>query len=50
MSNVIFIFENFNPNLKTTFFKHKGYTNYLAYSEYAIRNPNVDHRFIWKDW
>lgn len=49
MSNVIFLFENFNPNLRTAFFKHKGYTNYLGYSEYAIKNPNVDHRIIWKN-
>lgn len=49
MSNVIFLFENFNPNLRTTFFKHKGYTNYLGYSEYAIKNPNVDHRIIWEN-
>lgn len=43
MNNVVFLFESFNPNKRTTFFKHKGYTNYLAYSEYAIRNKNTDH-------
>ena len=43
MNNVIFLFESFNPNKRTTFFKHKNYTNYLAYSEYAIRNKNTAH-------
>lgn len=48
MNNVIFLFEAFNPNKRTTFFKHKNYTNYLAYSEYAIRNPNVNHGLFGK--
>ena len=43
MSNLIFKLETLNPNLRTTFFKHKNYTEYLAYSEYAIKNNNVDH-------
>ena len=30
MNNIIFLFETFNPNKRTTFFKHKNYTNYLA--------------------
>lgn len=48
MNNVIFLFEAFNPNKRTTFFKHKNYTNYLAYSEYAIRNHNVNHGLFGK--
>lgn len=48
MSNVIFLFETFNPNKRTTFFKHKNYTNYLAYSEYAIRNKNTSHGLFGK--
>lgn len=48
MSNVIFLFESFNPNKRTTFFKHKNYTNYIAYSEYAIRNQNVNHGLFGK--
>lgn len=48
MNNVIFLFEAFNPNKRTTFFKHKSYTNYLAYSEYAIKNKNTDHGLFGK--
>lgn len=48
MNNLIFIFEAFNPNKRTTFFRHKGYTNYLAYSEYAIKNKNVEHGLFGK--
>lgn len=48
MNNLIFIFEAFNPNKRTTFFKHKSYTNYLAYSEYVIKNKNVDHGLFGK--
>lgn len=43
MNNVIFIFEAFNPNKRITFFKHRNYTKYLAYSEYAIKNKNTEH-------
>lgn len=43
MSNLVFLFESFNPNKRTTFFKHKNYTNYLAYSEFAIKNKETDH-------
>lgn len=43
MNNVVFLFEAFNPNKRSTFFKHKSYTNYLAYSEFAIKNPNAEH-------
>lgn len=48
MNNLIFIFESFNPNKRTTFFKHKNYTNYLAYSEYAIKNENTEHGLFGK--
>ena len=48
MNNVVFLFESFNPNKRTTFFKHKNYTNYLAYSEYAIRNANTTHGLFGK--
>ncbi len=48
MNNVVFLFESFNPNKRTTFFKHKSYTNYLAYSEYAIRNKNTEHGLFGK--
>jgi hypothetical protein len=48
MNNLIFIFESFNPNKRTTFFKHKNYTNYLAYSEYAIKNVNTKHGLFGK--
>lgn len=48
MNNVVFLFEAFNPNKRTTFFKHKNYTNYLAYSEYAIRNKNTAHGLFGK--
>lgn len=48
MNNLIFLFETFNPNKRTTFFKHKNYTNYLAYSEYAIKNLNTEHGLFGK--
>lgn len=48
MNNLIFIFEAFNPNKRITFFKHRSYTNYLAYSEYAIKNRNVEHGLFGK--
>lgn len=48
MNNVIFIFESFNPNKRTTYFKHKNYTKYLAYSEYVIKNKNVEHGLFGK--
>lgn len=48
MNNVIFIFESFNPNKRTTYFKHKNYAKYLAYSEYAIKNKNVEHGLFGK--
>lgn len=48
MNNLIFLFEAFNPNKRTTFFKHKNYTNYLGYSEYAIKNKNSKHGLFGK--
>ena len=48
MSNLIFKFETLNPNFRTTFFKHKNYTNYLANSEYAIKNENTNHGLFGK--
>lgn len=43
MSNLIFKFKAYNPNKRTTYFIHKGYTDYIAYSPYVIRNPNTSH-------
>ncbi len=48
MNNVIFIFQAFNPNKRATFFRHKSYTNYLAYSKYAIKNKDVEHGLFGK--
>lgn len=48
MNNIIFLFETFNPNRRTTFFKHKNYAKYLGYSEYAIKNENVEHGLFGK--
>ena len=43
MSSVIFELETLNPNYRTTYFKIKNYTEYIAKSEYAIKNPNTTH-------
>ena len=43
MSSVIFELETFNPNYRTTYFKIKNYTEYIAKSEYVIRNSNTTH-------
>ncbi len=48
MSRLIFKLETLNPNLRTTFFKHKIYTNYLANSVYAIKNKNTSHGLFGK--
>ncbi len=48
MSNLIFKLETLDPKFRTTFFKHKNYTNYLANSEYAIRNENTNHGLFGK--
>lgn len=43
MSSVIFELETLNPNYRTTYFKIKNYTEYIAKSEYVIRNSNTTH-------
>lgn len=43
MSSLIFELRTFNPNRRTTFFKHKTFTNYLANSIYAIKNDKTEH-------
>lgn len=43
MSNVIFIFKAYNPNKRTTYFIHKGYTDYIANSKHVLKNPNTSH-------
>ena len=43
MSSLICQIETYHPNKKSTFFKHKTYTDYIATSEYAIKNDNVNH-------
>lgn len=43
MSNLIFKFKAYNPNKRETYFVHKNYTDYIANSEYVIRNPNTSH-------
>lgn len=43
MSNLIFIFKSYNPNKRTTYFIHKGYTDYIANSKYVLKNPNTSH-------
>ena len=48
MSKLIFILETLNPNFRTTFFKNKRYTKYLAYSEFAIKNKNANHGLFGK--
>ncbi len=48
MSSVIFELETLNPNYRTTYFKIKNYTEYIAKSEYAIRNPNTTHGLFGK--
>lgn len=43
MSSLIFELRTFNPNKRSTFFKHKTYTEYLANSKYAIKNGKTEH-------
>lgn len=43
MSSLICQIKTFDPKDKTTFFKHIKYTDYLANSEYAIKNNTVSH-------
>lgn len=35
--------ETLNPNLRTTYFKIRNYANYIANSEYVIKNGNTTH-------
>lgn len=37
------MFKAYNPNKRSTYFKHKTYTNYIANSEYVIRNKETTH-------
>lgn len=48
MSNLIFIFKAYNPNKRESLFMHKRYTNYIANSEYVIRNENTTHGLFGK--
>ncbi len=48
MSSVIFELESLNPNFRTTFFKIKNYTEYIATSKYAIRNETTTHGLFGK--
>ena len=43
MSSVFFKMETLNPNLRTTYFKIRNYANYIANSEYVIKNENTSH-------
>lgn len=43
MSSVFFELETMNPNFRETYFKIKNYANYIANSEYVIRNDNTSH-------
>ena len=33
MNNIIFLFETFNPNKRTTFFKHKNLKSFIFFSK-----------------
>lgn len=48
MSSVFFELETLNPNFRTTYFKIKNYTNYIANSEFVIRNENTSHGLFGK--
>jgi len=43
MSSLICQIKTFDPKDKATFFMHKQYTDYLANSEYAIKNDTTSH-------
>ena len=43
MSSVFFELETMNPNFRETYFKIKNYANYIANSEYVLRNENTSH-------
>lgn len=48
MSSVFFKLETLNPNLRTTYFRIKNYTEYIANSKFAIRNENTSHGLFGK--
>ena len=48
MSSVFFELETLNPNFRTTYFKIKNYTEYIANSKYVIRNRNTTHGLFGK--
>lgn len=48
MSSVFFELETLNPNSRTTYFRHKQYTKYIANSEFIIRNSDVEHGLFGK--
>jgi len=48
MSSVFFELETLNPNFRTTYFKIKNYTEYIANSEFVIRNENTTHGLFGK--
>lgn len=43
MSNLIFIFKAYNPSNRATYFQHRRYTDYIANSEYVLKNSNTTH-------
>lgn len=48
MSNVFFELETLNPNLRSTYFKIKNYTEYIANSKFAIKNEDTTHGLFGK--
>ena len=48
MSSVFFELETLNPSFRTTYFKVKNYTKYIATSEYVIRNQETSHGLFGK--
>ncbi len=48
MSSVFFELENLNPNFRTTYFKIKNYTEYIANSKFVIRNKDTTHGLFGK--
>jgi len=48
MSRVFLKLETLNPNLRTTYFRIKNYTEYIANSKFVIRNENTSHGLFGK--
>jgi len=48
MSSVFFELETLNPNLRTTYFQIRNFTNYIANSKYVIRNEDTEHGLFGK--